>query len=451
MVRICPKCFTVNPEKYELCETCGTLLTDEKPMPITGTKTPPAPPPKRRKELSETLFEAGSEHERRQRLRQIRNLGAALCIAAAAALFVWFLPAATVNHPVPSTPADPGYLDLAPHIPISAPSAILIDADSGAVLYAKNPDIQVPPASTTKLMTLLLALDSMDAGEVMPDDRVQPSKNAASVGGAHTFRAGETITFRDLLTAIAIGTANDACVALAEHLEGTPRAFVDRMNQRARQLGMKHTRFVNAYGLSAHGQYTTAADIAKLGQAALRHPEITKYTSIREASLRNGAVTLSNSNKLLWMYRGADGLKTGWTQEARFCLVSTVKRNQFRLIAAVFGSPDPKGHFKDSIKLFDYGFGRFSFVPYAKAGQTCGTVSVWLGKGSEVKAIPAENVGLISLAGREHEVTFKKTLKRRVMAPVPKGAQLGRIDVYRKGQLVKSVDLVAKNRINSWL
>lgn len=236
-----------------------------------------------------------------------------------------------------------------PSLDVKADSAILMDADSGKVLYEKNPDSKLPPASMTKLMTLVLGIEALEQGKVKKTEKVVASENAWKLGGSQIYlEPGEEMTYQDMLISIAVGSANDACVAVAEHLDGSHEVFVDHMNREAKKVGMKNTHFVNAYGLPAEGHYSCARDMALLGRYALNFPDILEYTGIKEYSLRNGEFKLYNTNKLLWWYKGADGFKTGWTNEAKYCLVSTVKRNDLRLVATVMASPEPRGNFRDS-------------------------------------------------------------------------------------------------------
>jgi D-alanyl-D-alanine carboxypeptidase (penicillin-binding protein 5/6) len=219
-------------------------------------------------------------------------------------------------------------------VEVSAESYVLMDADSGKILLAKNEDKRLPPASMTKIMTLILALEDLQEGKVGLKDKVIASENAWKMGGSQVYlEPGEEMTFEDMLIAIAVGSANDACVAVAEHLEGTHQNFVQRMNEKAKSMGLKNTNFINAYGLTAEGHYSSALDMAIMARYALEVPKMLEYTSIKEYNLRQGEFKLFNTNKLLWWFEGTDGFKTGWTDEAKYCLTSTVKRDDLRLIA----------------------------------------------------------------------------------------------------------------------
>ncbi len=333
-------------------------------------------------------------------------------------------------------------------VDVSAEAYVLMDADSGKILLAKNEDKKLPPASMTKIMTLLLALEDLEAGKVGLKEKVVSSENAWKMGGSQVYlEPGEEMTFEDMLIAISVGSANDACVAVAEHLEGTHQNFVQRMNQKAKSMGLKNTNFINAYGLPAEGHYTTASDMATIARYALDVPKMLEYTSIKEYNLRQGEFKLFNTNKLLWWYDGADGFKTGWTDEAKYCLASTVKRDNLRLIAVVMASPLPRDHFRDSMQLFNYGFAQYNFKSFFAQGSPCGTVKV--GKGAEniVEIVAGENAGVICSKGEEDKITYKKSLIQYTDAPITEGQKLGELMIYRNNELLKTVNLNAAREV----
>lgn len=355
-----------------------------------------------------------------------------LSCAVMVAVFFWLMP-------------QRAYADV---VDITAESAILMDADSGQVLYEKNADKRLPPASMTKLMTLILAVEAIEEGRVKPDDKVVASENAWRLGGSQIYlEPQEEMTYQDLLVAIAVGSANDACVAIAEHLDGSHEAFVERMNQKAKELGLRNTHFANSYGLPAEGHLTTARDMAVMARYALTFPRILEYTSIKEYDLRGGEFKLYNTNKLLWWYKGVDGFKTGWTNEARYCLVSTAKRGDLRLIAVVMGCEKPRSNFKDTMALYNYGFARYSYHLFVERGGVCGKVQVGKGKADQVEVVAKENIGTLCLKGEEKKITYRKKMADYANAPVLKGQKLGEAWVYRDNQLVKKVDLVAARKV----
>ena len=331
---------------------------------------------------------------------------------------------------------------------ITAESALLVDADSGKVIYEKNAGKRLAPASMTKLMTLVLAVEAIRADRVTTDETVVASENAWRLGGSQIYlEPGEKMTYHDMLVAIAVGSANDSCVAVAEHLEGSHEAFVEKMNQKASELGMKNTHYVNSYGLPDPEHYTTARDMVTLGRFALKYPEIMELTSIKEYDLRGGEFKLYNTNKLLWWYEGADGFKTGWTNEAKYCLVSTVKRNDLRLVATVMGCPEPRGNFRDSMAIFNYGFARYAYKGFANQGAVCGVTRVGKGVSEAVEVVAQGNIGCICEKGQEKQVTWERDITSYVNAPVKKGDRLGEAQVFIDGKLVKKVPLVAAKNV----
>jgi D-alanyl-D-alanine carboxypeptidase (penicillin-binding protein 5/6) len=327
---------------------------------------------------------------------------------------------------------------------VKAESYILMDADSGQVLLAQNEHNKMPPASMTKLMTLILAAQDLEAGKAALTDMVVTSENAWKMGGSQIYlEPGEKLSLEEMLISIAVGSANDACVAVAEYLEGSHEAFVERMNKTAQEMGLKNTHFVNAYGLPAEGHYSSAYDMAVIARAALQYPKVLEYSSIKEYELRNGAFKLFNTNKLLWWYQGADGFKTGWTNEAKYCLTSTVKRNGLRLVAVVMASPEPRGNFRDSMVLFNYGFAKYAFKSFFDQGNTCGSIKVGKGLTESLEVAAAADVGGICLKGEEKSLSYQQRLPGYIDAPVVKGQKVGEIEIYKDQTLTKKVDLVA--------
>ena len=333
-------------------------------------------------------------------------------------------------------------------IETEAASAILMDAASGQVLYEKESHKELPPASVTKLMTLLVAADAVASGKVKLTDKVTASDNASKLGGSQIYlEPGETFTLEQMLIAIAVGSANDGCVAVAEHIDGTHEAFVEEMNRKAKDLGLKNTHFVNAYGLPAEGHYTSAFDLALIAKEALNYPLVRKLTSMKEYDLRDGKFKLWNTNKLLWWYPGADGFKTGWTNEAKYCLASTVERNGLRLICVVMGVPQVRGHFAESMKIYNYGFAKYEFKQFAPAEQRQGVVKVRKGSENEVNAITEKTLGATVEKGKDKNLWVETKLNPEISAPIQKGQKLGEILLYRNDQQQASVNLVADHPV----
>ncbi len=337
---------------------------------------------------------------------------------------------------------------MAEGVEVKADSYILMDADSGKVLLAKNEHKKLAPASMTKLMTLILAAEDLEEGKVSLKDKVVASENAWKMGGSQIYlEPGEEMTYEDMLISIAVGSANDSCVAVAEHLEGTHKNFVDRMNQKAKMLGLKNTHFVNSHGLTAEEHYTTASDMAIIARHALSFPKITEYCAIKEYNLRQGDFKLYNTNKLLWWYEGADGFKTGYTDVAKFCLTSTAKRDGLRLIAVVMASPEQRGNFRDSMEILNYGFAKYSYKTFFAQGSVCGIVKVGKGIEDAVEVVALEDIGVISLKGEEKKITTEKKLMPYIDAPIAEGQKLGEMIIYKDDVIDKKVDLVAAKSV----
>jgi len=333
-------------------------------------------------------------------------------------------------------------------IETDATSAILMDAATGQILYEKEAHKQLAPASVTKLMTLLVAADAVASGKVKLTDTVTASANACSLGGSQIYlKPGETFTLEQMLYAIAVGSANDGCVAVAEHIDGTHEAFVEEMNKKAQDLGLKDTHFVNAYGLPAKGHYTSAYDLAIISREALNYPLVRKLTSTKEYDLRDGKFKLWNTNKLLWWYQGADGFKTGWTNEAKYCLASTVERNGLRLISVVMGVPQVRGHFAESMKIYNYGFAKYEFKEYAPVAQKLGVVKVTKGIDAEVNALTEKPLGATVEKGKDKNLWVETKLNPTISAPIQKGQKLGEVLLYRDDQLQASVNLIADHAV----
>lgn len=335
-----------------------------------------------------------------------------------------------------------------PEVQTTAESAVLMDAATGKILFSKNPDKELPPASVTKVMTLLTALDAVDKGKVKLTDKVSASENSSRMGGSQIYlEPGEEMPLKTMLISIAVVSANDACVAVAEHIAGSHEAFVKMMNEKAAELGLKHTKFVNAYGLPAKGHYTSAGDLAVMMRETLKYPLFKEMTMIKKYDLRGGKFILHNTNKLLWWYRGAEGGKTGWTTEAQYCLASTAKRDNLRVIAVVMASPEPRSHFRESMKLYNYGFAQYEGVPIAQAGQVMGKVRVGKGTVDWVNIVTQDEVSAVVKKGQKRDISYKVSLEPLVIAPVAKGQTLGAIRGYEKNKEVLKVDLAAAKEV----
>lgn len=344
-------------------------------------------------------------------------------------------------------------IDLTP----AAKSAVLMDVDTGNIIQEKNGDEKLPPASITKVMTMLLIMEAIDQGKIKWDDKVRTSEYAASMGGSQIFlEPGEEMTVKEMLKGIAMASGNDASVAMAEKIAGSEEAFVQMMNERAKQLGMAHTHFVNCNGLPAANHYSSAHDIAIMSRALLQYPEITQYTGVYQDYLRKDSAKpfwLVNTNKLVRFYTGADGLKTGFTVEAKFCLSATAKRDGLRVIAVVLGEPDTKTRNAEVSKLFDYAFSQYMSYPLIKTGDSLGSFKVSKGKISTVPLTAKHPYSILmkkgdASAGIRHELQLEPKLK----APIQVGQPIGKIVVYKGDQMLKEFPLESPVQVNkaSW-
>lgn len=357
-----------------------------------------------------------------------------LKVAMTAQLFLLFaLPAAYAEEA--KAPAAP--VDITPN----AASAVLIDADTGTVIFEKNKDAKLPPASITKIMTMLLIMESLDQGKIKLDEKVRTSEYAASMGGSQIFlEPGEEMTVQDMLKGIAMASGNDASVAMAEKIAGSEEAFVRMMNERAAQLGMKNTHFANPNGLPADQHYSSAYDIALMSKELLKHEEITQFTGAYQDYLRKDTPKpfwLVNTNKLVRFYTGADGLKTGYTSEAKFCLSATAKRDNFRVISVVMGEPDTKTRNAEVSKMFDYAFSQYTNLPIYKKGDALGEMKIGKGEQPVVPLTAKHSYSLLLKKGEagegiRHEVQLDPNLK----APVTVGQPIGKIVVYKGSEVL---------------
>lgn len=337
---------------------------------------------------------------------------------------------------------------------LSAPTAILMEKSTGTVLYEENATVQYEPASVTKIMTLLLVMEAIDSGALSWEDTVTASTYATSMGGSQIWlKEHEQMTVRDMVKAVAVVSANDCSVALAEHLAGTEEAFVQRMNQRAKELGMNHTNFVNCTGLPAQGHLTCAMDIAIMSrELILNHPQIREFTTIWMDSLRNGEFQLSNTNKLIFYYEGATGLKTGFTDSALYCLSATAERNGMELIAVVMHAPTSDQRFDSAKALLNYGFSNYALTPVYPE-QPVLPVEVILGRCPTVQPVPARECTILLEKSKSGAVTTEVRLAENVAAPVEVGQKLGEIIVCVDGDQVDCIDLVAASsvaRLSLW-
>ena len=333
----------------------------------------------------------------------------------------------------------------ADELALDAPSAILMEKATGTVLFAKDEHTPREPASVTKVMTLLLTMEAIDSGALSYDDTVTGSAHAASMGGSQIWlKEGEQMRVEELIKAVCVVSGNDAAVALGEHLAGSEDAFVARMNERAKALGMNDTHFVNCTGLPAEGHVTSAYDIALMSrELILHHPDIRRFTTIWMDSLRGGQSMLVNTNKLVRFYPGATGLKTGSTSSAKYCISATAEKDGCELIAVVLGGSTSDKRFADAKALLNYGFASYSLVTVVPESPLP-AVPVTLGTQKTVQAVLAEDNALLLEKSRAGGLTQSLSLPDRVEAPVSVGEPLGSLDVFdADGTLVSSLPLLA--------
>ena len=339
---------------------------------------------------------------------------------------------------------------------VKGKSALLMDVATGTVLYEYNAHEPLAPASVTKVMTMLLIMEAIDSGKISWDDTVTASETAAAKGGSQIYlKVGETMNVSDMVKSIAVSSANDCACAMAEHLAGSESAFVDMMNEKARELGMNDTHFVNCTGLddgeNAAQHRTSAHDIAVMSRELLKnHPDIKKFTTIWMDTVRNGAFGLSNTNKMVRFYSGATGLKTGFTSGAGYCLSASAQREGMELIAVVMGSTTSADRFAACKSMLDYGFANFSLIS-ADMEQPA-QVPVKLGKLENVIAEPGSDPQLLIDKAQRSSVSTEISLEESVTAPVSKGQRLGTMTVKAGQQVLAEVPLVAAEAVErlSW-
>lgn len=333
-------------------------------------------------------------------------------------------------------------------LPLHAASALLMEKETGTILYEHNAHEKLEPASVTKVMTMLLIMEALENGRITKEEPVTTSAYAASMGGSQVFlEEGEQMSVHELLKCIAVSSANDAAVAMAEHLAGSESAFVEKMNARAAELGMADTHFSNCTGLPVAEHYTSAHDMALMSrQLILHHPDIQTYTTIWMDSIRNGAFGLSNTNRLVRFYNGATGLKTGFTDAALYCLSATAERNGMELIATVMKSPTSDDRFQTAKTLLDYGFSNYSLTT-VHPDRALPPVDVLLGESAQVQPRLARDCRLLLARDSADQITTELSLAADVAAPVEAGQQLGHMTVRVGDEVRDTVPIVAAEAV----
>ena len=331
---------------------------------------------------------------------------------------------------------------------LNAKSAILMEESTGNILYESNPDERLPIASVTKVMTMLLIMEAVDSGKISLDDMVTVSGNAMSYGGSTMFlETGEQLTVNDMLKGIAVASANDGCVAMAEHLAGSESAFVDMMNEKAKELGMENTHFMNTNGLDEDDHYSSARDVAIMSRELMKHETIFNYTSIWMDTLRGGKFQLANTNKLIRFYDGANGLKTGSTSKALCCLSAAAKRNDMQLIAVVLGAPTSAERFASAKSLLDYGFANYAVNTQITAGDEVQKIAVEKGVDKEVDVVAGDSCSTLVKKGQEDNITKEIKIDETITAPIEAGQKIGTMTISRDGEVIADIDLNALSAV----
>lgn len=331
----------------------------------------------------------------------------------------------------------------------SAVSAVLMD-ENGTVLFEKDAYKRLPPASVTKSMTLLLGIEAVEQGKIALTDEVNTSETAWRQGGSQIWlEPGERMRVEEMLKAIAIVSANDAAVALMEHIYGSEQAAIDAMNQRAAALGLMNTHFSNVNGLPAPEHYMSAYDAALIAKEAVKHPLYMELTGIKEYWLRGGKNWLVNTNKLLWWYPGADGLKTGWTEEAKYCFIGTAKRDGFRLISVVFATNEPRSHLRESMKLMDWGYANFSATHIVEKGEPIEKLAIHKATEQQLQLIAGQNLTVVLPKTQQKNIQKKIVITNNSPnAPIQAGEKLGELVVSKEGLELGKIDLVAEKSVD---
>ena len=333
----------------------------------------------------------------------------------------------------------------------NAKSAILIEASTGEILFEKNSHEKLHPASMTKMMSMLIILESIDKGLIKWDDEVIVSPNASSMGGSQILlETGEKMSVTDLFKGIAVASGNDAVVALAEKISGTEEGFVILMNKRAKELGLKDTHFVNCHGIDATDHYSSAYDMSLIAKELSKHEEVFKYSSIYEDYLRKNTdrkFWLVNTNKLVRFYNGADGLKTGYTSLAGYCLTATAKRDGMRLIAVVMGEESSETRNQEVSQMLDYGFANYGIVNVLTTNDKVGNTNVIKSKKETIDLYPIDNVTLLyKKIDSKPNITYELDVKT-LEAPLKKGNIVGKLKINKNDNYFKSIDLVINEDI----
>ena len=334
----------------------------------------------------------------------------------------------------------------------NAKSAILIEASTGEVLYSKNANERLAPASMTKIMSLILIMDNIEKGNLKWNDMVVVSKNAASMGGSQIFlETNEVMSVEDLIKGICVASGNDATVALAEKIAGTEASFVKLMNQKAKDLGLKNTYFVNSTGLDAEGHYSSAYDMSLMAKELVKYEKILEFSSIYEDYLRKNSSNsfwLVNTNKLVKFYSYIDGLKTGFTSDAGYCLTATGKKRNMRLISVVMGEESSEKRSADTLAMLDYGFNMYNIDTIVKEGKSLGKVKVNMGSEEYTDIVSKKDISVLNNSQKEKRNVTYEIKTDKILAPIKVGDTIGKISVYEDNTFKYSIPLTVSSDIS---
>lgn len=333
----------------------------------------------------------------------------------------------------------------------NAKSAIMIEASTGKILFEKNSHEKLAPASMTKIMSMLLVVESVDKGILKWNQKITASENASGMGGSQILlETGEQMTVEDLFKGVAVMSGNDAIVALAEAVAGTEEEFVKMMNKRAEELGLKDTAFKNPHGLDAANHYSSSYDMAMIAKELIKHEKVLEYSSIYEDYLRKGTTKelwLVNTNKLVRFYQGVDGLKTGYTTEAGYCLTATAKKDDMRLITVVMGEPDAKLRSSDTSSMLDYGFTQYKITKLINKNKVIKKVNVEKGKNNDALIVPKDDATILSKKTEKiGKISYKINLKK-LKAPIKKGDIVGTLNIKQNNQIINTINITVKEDI----
>ncbi|URN94177.1 MAG: D-alanyl-D-alanine carboxypeptidase [Candidatus Pristimantibacillus lignocellulolyticus] len=342
--------------------------------------------------------------------------------------------------------------NVGPTLALNAASAVLIDADSGTIIFEKNSNEKLPPASITKVMTMLLVMEAVGQGKMKLTDMVRTSANAASMGGSQIFlEEGEEMSVEEMLKGVAMASGNDASVALAEKLGGTEEEFVKLMNERAKQLGMNNTHFMNSNGLPVENHYSSAYDIALVSRELMKYDLIRQFTGKYQDYLRKDSEKpfwLVNTNKLVRFYPGADGVKTGYTSEAKFCLSASAARDGMRVIAVVMGAPNTKVRNSDVSQMMDYAFAQYSNHVVIEKGATIGSLEIEKGMESRVDLAAEQPFSILIKRGSDtSKIHYEVDMDKSIKAPIVAGQPIGKLTIYQGEQAMKEFELLAPRTV----